>query len=285
MSLNISGDGAKLPSFMRGFVEEARARLEQRRAEAEIEFHRGEERLITAGDYTDEEIEMLIVQYVSARFFAFAQEALTSDLDTARARQLIERSLPALIKQAFLTKHRAALSRNRNEKRRRFYDMARFMITHSDEWPELQEALVERAKQEQDAMAFVHAAELATISFMSGRKALTASVGEATPAATGQTRRRRGRPRTTPNLHPEVEGYLEDVSRFAKSAHNSHPEFQRDIIIADFWGVAGFPDDTVFSYWRRGDTSRCPEAHAQKFQNTLQLKPVQFLDRLAQIRQ
>lgn len=58
----------------------------------------------------------------------------------------------------------------------------------------------------------------------------------ATPAGESIARVRRGRPRTTPNCHPEVEPFLETVSA---SAH-------RLITITDFCLISGFTDDTVF---------------------------------------
>jgi hypothetical protein len=84
---------------------------------------------------------------------------------------------------------------------------------------------------------------------------------------------RPGRPRSTPNLHPEVEQYLDRVSEKAT----------RRITIQDFCLVAGFGDDTFFGFWRRGN-NRCPEAHANRFKKTLAMSPEQFLAELAKKR-
>jgi hypothetical protein len=80
---------------------------------------------------------------------------------------------------------------------------------------------------------------------------------------------KRGRPRSTENLHPEVEKYLARVGKKAG----------RRITIAEFCLVSGFADDTIFGYWRRGD-SRCTEAHANQFRKTLTLSDEQFLAKL-----
>ena len=293
MSFDISDDGARLPNSNPVFEHEARARLEQRRAEAEIEFHRAYERLVGSGDITgditDEASEWhtttLIINYASSRFFAFAKEALGAHVDTTTARQLIDKSLPALVDRAFLTKHRAASRADRTEQRRRFCDLVRFMITHSPEWLEMQEALVERAKREEGAIAAVRQMEQATDAAMSERRLPKTDAAETTSPAQTEIRRRRGRPRTNPNLHPEVEVYLELVSKFAKSAQNPHGGLRRDITILDYCTVSGFKDDTTFGAWRRGDTTRCQSQHARKFLATLQLSPIEFLNRLNQASQ
>jgi hypothetical protein len=85
--------------------------------------------------------------------------------------------------------------------------------------------------------------------------------------------RRPGRPRSTPNLHPEVEPYLDRVSRKAP----------RRITIEDFCLVSGFSDDTIFGSWRRGD-SRCTRAHAKSFEDTLKLTDERFLAKLTENR-
>ena len=279
------------------FEPAARARLEQRRAEAEVEFHRAYKRLIDSGAVTEKATHQLVIRYASARFFALAKEALEAYVDTRAVRQLLEQALPILIERAFLTKHRAALLVDRKRELGRFYLLARFMITNSPEWLELQEALVERAKAEQSAIAFLRETEQATIAFMAGKRPSKGEVVEitslakpdihaeavdATPMPQREIRPRRGRPRLLLNHHPEVEGHLDDVTEFAKSAQNPYPGLQRDITITDFCLVSGFGDDTVFGAWRRGDTKRCPDPHARKFEATLELKPVEFLERLNQ---
>jgi hypothetical protein len=92
------------------------------------------------------------------------------------------------------------------------------------------------------------------------------------PEAGPQPRVRRGRPRQTPNRHPEVELFLNKVGK----------EAGREITIIDFCAVSGFGDDTVFGYWRRGNTERCSYVHAKQFEKTLKLSPEQFLDILTQ---
>jgi hypothetical protein len=87
-------------------------------------------------------------------------------------------------------------------------------------------------------------------------------------------RPRRGRKRSTPNLHPEVEPYLDRVSVFTT----------RRITIEDFCRVSGFGDDTVFGAWRRGNGDRCKAGHARIFESTLKLEPAEFLKRLAAAR-
>jgi hypothetical protein len=277
------------------FEPEARARLEQRRAEAEIEFHRASKRLIDSGAITEKATHRLVIRYASGRFFALAKEALEAYVDTPAVRQLLEQALPILIERAFWTKHPAALLADRKRELGRFHLLARFMITNSPEWLELQAALVERAKAEQKAIAFVRETEQATIAFMAERRSPKAEVVEitslakpdiraeavdTTPMPQREIRPRRGRPRRVPNHHPEVEGYLDDVTEFAKSAQNPYPGLERDITITDFCLVSGFRDDTVFGAWRRGDTKRCPDPHARRFEATLRLKPVEFLERL-----
>jgi hypothetical protein len=88
-----------------------------------------------------------------------------------------------------------------------------------------------------------------------------------------QSRLRPGHPRSKPNLHPEVERYLDRLSENAP----------RRITIEDFCLVSGFGDDTIFGFWRRGQ-SRCTEAHANRFQKTLTMSPQQFLAELAKKR-
>ena len=277
------------------FEPEARARLEQRRAEAEIEFHRAYKRLIDSGAVTEKATHQLVIRYASARFFAFAKEALEAYVDTPAVRQLLEQALPILIERAFLTKHRAALLVDRKRELGRFHLLARFMITNSSEWLELQAALVERAKAEQKAIAFVRETEQAPIAFMAEKRSPKAGVVEitslakpdiraeavdTTPMPQREIRPRRGRPRLVLNHHPEVEGYLDDLTKFAKSTQNPYPGLQRDITITDFCLVSGFRDDTVFGAWRRGDNKRCRDPHARRFEATLKLKPIEFLERL-----
>lgn len=95
------------------------------------------------------------------------------------------------------------------------------------------------------------------------------------PLASGdrlQTRGRRGRPRSKSNLHPEVEPYLEEVSKAVG----------RPVTIREFCQVSGFADDTVFGFWRQGNTVRCTAAHEKAFQRTLRLSPQVFLQSLSQ---
>jgi hypothetical protein len=293
MSFDISDDGGRSPNANPVFEHEAQARLEQRRAEAEIEFHRAYERRIDSGDITGDiteevsqwHITQLIIDYASSRFFAFAKEALEAYVDTSTARKLIEMSLFTVVDSAFLTKHRAALRADRTEPRRRFHEQARFMITHSPEWLEMQEALVERAKRELEAIAFLRQCEQAAIDAMPGRGLPKADVAETTSQAQTEIRRRRGRPSKNPNLHPEVEVYLDGVSEFAKSAQSPHGGLRREITIADFCIVSGFKDDTIFGAWRRGDTARFANPHARKFEATLKLSLIEFLNRLNQASQ
>jgi hypothetical protein len=97
--------------------------------------------------------------------------------------------------------------------------------------------------------------------------------GAASPdSAVPENLPRRGRPRKTPNLHPEVEPFLDGVTEKAG----------RRITIANFCLVSGFGDDTEFGFWRQGNTERCTERHAKRFENTLKLSPEQFLHKLAQ---
>jgi hypothetical protein len=86
----------------------------------------------------------------------------------------------------------------------------------------------------------------------------------------GTLRARPGRKRNTPNLHPEVEPYLEGVRK------------GRRITFEEFCAVSGFGDDTVFGAWRRGDNARCTPGQAKSFENTLRLDPAEFLRRLAE---
>jgi hypothetical protein len=103
------------------------------------------------------------------------------------------------------------------------------------------------------------------------------TVAGASPDSAGvvERRPRRGRPRQTPNLHPEVEPFLDRLSETAK----------RQITVADFCLVSGFGDDTVFGFWRQGRAERCPEAHARRFERTLKLSPEEFLAKLAEVSQ
>jgi hypothetical protein len=64
-----------------------------------------------------------------------------------------------------------------------------------------------------------------------------------------------GRPRSTPNHHPEVEKFLAAVS-----AHAGYT-----ISLSDVCLVSGFRDDTTFGAWRRGDESRYKPGQAKKF--------------------
>ena len=88
--------------------------------------------------------------------------------------------------------------------------------------------------------------------------------------AQSEGRPRRGRPRQTPNNHPEVETFLLAVSKYAK----------RDITIMEFCWVSGFKDDTTFGFWRSGNTKRCSQGHASRFEATLKLTPLKFLAKL-----
>jgi hypothetical protein len=92
------------------------------------------------------------------------------------------------------------------------------------------------------------------------------------PAAV-ESRPRRGRRRKTPNCHPEVEPFLDQVSKRAG----------RQLTIREFCQVSGFADDTVFGFWRQGNTERCKEAHTKRFEKTLKLTPQEFLAKLAQV--
>jgi hypothetical protein len=93
-------------------------------------------------------------------------------------------------------------------------------------------------------------------------------------AATGR-RPRAGRPRVKPNLHPEVDQYLDEVYEYDEQR-------KQRITIQHFCAVSGFTDDTVFGWWRRGD-ERCTEAHSNKFEKTLKLTPQEFLAKLAEV--
>lgn len=97
----------------------------------------------------------------------------------------------------------------------------------------------------------------------------------ADPAAEAESlgRARRGRPRVTTNQHPEVERYLDAVSKVA----------ERPITIQDFCWVSGFGDDTIFGFWRQGNSPRCTGAHAKKFERTLALTPERFLAKLTEL--
>jgi hypothetical protein len=99
----------------------------------------------------------------------------------------------------------------------------------------------------------------------------SASVPETIDAAS--IRPRRGRKRSTKNLHPEVEGFLENVREAAG----------KTITFDQFCRVAGFGDDTVFGAWRRGDKKRCSLGQGNSFEKTLKLDPVEFLKRFAEI--
>jgi len=156
---------------------------------------------------------------------------------------------------------------------------------HVPEWLGMQEALVERAKREEDAIAAVRRMEQATDAAMSERRLPKTDAAETTPPAKTIIGGRRGRPRRTPNLHPEVEAYLDDVSKLATSAQNPHRGLRREINIADFCIVSGFKEDTTFGAWRRGDTTRCQDSHARRFEATLKLSPIEFLNRLNQASQ
>jgi hypothetical protein len=96
-------------------------------------------------------------------------------------------------------------------------------------------------------------------------------VGVGVDDQAAESPRRPGHPRSTPNLHPDVEPYLDRVSK--------DKDAPRRIIIADFCLAAGFGDDTYFGAWRRGD-GRCPEAAAKSFERTLKLLPKEFLEKL-----
>jgi hypothetical protein len=98
------------------------------------------------------------------------------------------------------------------------------------------------------------------------REALERGTSEAIPGS----RPRRGRPRSKPNQHPEVEPFLNRVSKAAG----------RQVTIGQFCVVSGFADDTVFGFWRSGNTERCSTVHARRFEGTLKLTPEQFLARL-----
>ena len=96
----------------------------------------------------------------------------------------------------------------------------------------------------------------------------SASVPETIDVAS--IRPRRGRKRSTQNLHPEVEGFLENV-RGATG---------KTITIGEFCRVSNFGDDTVFGAWRRGDDRRCNPGQGNSFEKTLKLDPSEFLRRL-----
>jgi hypothetical protein len=97
-----------------------------------------------------------------------------------------------------------------------------------------------------------------------------AGAGAQQSAGADESRPRRGRPRQKPNLHPEVELFLDRVSGKAG----------RPITIAEFCLVSKFGDDTVFGFWRQGNTERCSETQAKRFDKTLKLSPEQFLAKL-----
>jgi hypothetical protein len=133
---------------------EAKARLERRRAEAELEFRRAYQDLIKRGrdEGTDREIEGLMVQLVYARFFAFAEEAVNSQSDTFTVRKILDAFLPVVVDKVFLDNHPDARRMNRNEQRARFHDMAQFILTNSPGWMELQGVLAERSNLELESL-------------------------------------------------------------------------------------------------------------------------------------
>ena len=98
------------------------------------------------------------------------------------------------------------------------------------------------------------------------------STPDGPPPVDGMPATRRGRKRNTPNLHPEVDVYLEGVREAAG----------KSITFEQFCRVAGFGDDTVFGAWRRGNDKRCSPGQARVFENTLKLAPVEFLKRLTE---
>jgi hypothetical protein len=91
------------------------------------------------------------------------------------------------------------------------------------------------------------------------------------PTGPKPNRARRGRPRVTTNQHPEVEPYLDAVSKVVK----------RRITIQDFCLVSGFADDTIFGFWRSGKTDRCSLIQKRRFEATLKLTPEQFIAALS----
>jgi hypothetical protein len=70
-----------------------------------------------------------------------------------------------------------------------------------------------------------------------------------------------------------VESFLDQVSTVA----------ERRITILDFCLVSGFADDTIFGFWRSGNTDRCSSGHAKRFRATLNLTSEQFLAKLKQV--
>jgi hypothetical protein len=83
-------------------------------------------------------------------------------------------------------------------------------------------------------------------------------------------RRRRGRPRTRPNLHPEVEPYLDRVREVTGER----------VSVSDFCAVAGYSDDTVFGAWRSGNRKKCNDAQAAAFDRVVSLHPEEFIRRI-----
>ena len=81
---------------------------------------------------------------------------------------------------------------------------------------------------------------------------------------------RRGRPRTTPNHHPEVDTFLDAVSAYA----------EHRITINDFCLVSGFTGNTTFKHWRSGNKERCNPGQARQFENTLKLSSKEFMRKL-----
>jgi len=127
----------------------AQSRLEKRRAEAELEFLQACQKLIEGGaSDADSQIENLLVQYTHDVFFVFAEEAVNSVSNTWTVRKSLEAYLPAVIDRAFMRRHRAVGTIEQNTHRARFQAMARFILTNSPSWLELQKILMERADLE-----------------------------------------------------------------------------------------------------------------------------------------
>jgi hypothetical protein len=80
---------------------------------------------------------------------------------------------------------------------------------------------------------------------------------------------RRGAPRKKPDLHPEVQDFLDDIER----------KKLVKVTFTNFAIVTGYRDDTVLGWWRVGHP-RSTSGHASKFQNTLKMTPEEFLEAL-----
>jgi hypothetical protein len=129
----------------------ALARLERARAEAELEYRKEVRELIKnrRGSDTDKEIESLLVQMVHARFFAFAEEALNGDSDTVTVRLALERYVHDVIDEVFMAEHPQRFTAFAPQARGRFHDFAAFCLKNSESWVDLQNALIERAEEDE----------------------------------------------------------------------------------------------------------------------------------------